>query len=1377
MRIRTLDTAGILTLHGASSRDCQRDDGALLLDRGEHTTTAPHRQTMSQASDPVVPSAAPPRRSSVAKRTLKWLGLGVAGIVVLVLAIVAWIAFVGVTIDASALRPRIAAIFADALKREVRFDGPAELEISGQPKLKVGGLHIADPGGFAEGTFVSLGEARLALDLWKLIGHRVHIGDLAGSDVTLKLRSRADGTNNWTFALPPSKPDATPKKPDAAGAADAKDAALMLDIRQFVLERIQVEYAGADGKGHFFALDRLRGESPRGQPMKIDMTGSVEKAFPYKVAFSGGPLNDLLAASKPWPFDFRVDFLSTSLVLKASVLGTTGDVDFAVGTENLTELERLLQTQFPKVGATAIAGHVRFAPNRVEVSGLTGAMGRTALAGDLTFDNTGARPAIRGKLALPTLDLRPFLTDQPDEEEEPPKSFRDTYRQLAKATFSLSGLKAADVDLELAVARWLSLPGDVRDARLHLKVRDGRLDAPIEATITDVPLKGDVTADGTTEPPRFGLSLGTHDSDLGGLAELLAGARGMKGRLGRFELVLKAEGDQGAELVKSLDVRLGIDRSRLSYGNDDGGRPVEFALDKFSVALPAGKPLEGHLRGALLGQPLRADLTGGTLEKVMLDERTPLDFAIQSGSVRARLSGVLAAPSETSGPTVAFDLTAQRTSDVARWLGLKAGKSAEVALKGRASMTANDWKVDDVSFRLGRTSLVAGAALVHEGSRKVVRARLEIGEIDIAELQSLLPPSPPKPAKTTPGRPVLQLPILPKGIDMGDADVTVRVKRVTGTPLAPRDIAFDGRIRDGAMQPSSFAATVADVPFRGAVALDLRAEPVSTLWLSAGSVDIGKLLKKLGLAQNIEATIGALQISLTARSSLLGDMLARSELIGNLESGRLVLRDANTGAAATIALESGVLSAKPGAPVRLDLKGALDDVPLVMSLETAKAADLVKPTGRIPFLFTAEGADTRVRLEGAIAKPVGEGDIDLALDLRGRRFDRLNRLAHASLPPWGPFSLGGRFRMSKQGYEVADLEVGVGESRLKGRGSLVTAGAKPKLVIDLASPRIQLDDFRFGDWSPVAKKPEKTVEKELSAEEMKAKAAQATDDAQKLLSAEVLRRQDAYLTVKVDQVLSGADRMGSGRLEAKLENGRADIGPIEVNVPGGTARMWLGYEPTDRDVKFDLKARAERFEYGPLARRFMPDGKLEGAFSLRMDVVARAQYLSDILDHGNGRIDFAVWPRNMPAGLVDLWAVNVIAALLPAVDPGKASRINCAVGRFELTDGLLKHKAIVMDTGRMRVTGSGGVDFRDQTVNLRMAPKAKTPQFLSLAIPVEVTGGFGNFKVGVSAGDVLGTVGRVATSIFWVPVQKLFGKRIPADGSDVCPEAMADSKE
>jgi hypothetical protein len=53
-----------------------------------------------------------------------------------------------------------------------------------------------------------------------------------------------------------------------------------------------------------------------------------------------------------------------------------------------------------------------------------------------------------------------------------------------------------------------------------------------------------------------------------------------------------------------------------------------------------------------------------------------------------------------------------------------------------------------------------------------------------------------------------------------------------------------------------------------------------------------------------------------------------------------------------------------------------------------------------------------------------------------------------------------------------------------------------------------------------------------------------------------------------------------------------------------------------------------------------------------------------------------------------------------------------------------------------------------------------------------VSGTFKNFKVGVSAGDIAETVGRVATSIIWVPLQKLAGKKIPSDGSDVCGEPL-----
>jgi uncharacterized protein involved in outer membrane biogenesis len=256
--------------------------------------------------------------------------------------------------------------------------------------------------------------------------------------------------------------------------------------------------------------------------------------------------------------------------------------------------------------------------------------------------------------------------------------------------------------------------------------------------------------------------------------------------------------------------------------------------------------------------------------------------------------------------------------------------------------------------------------------------------------------------------------------------------------------------------------------------------------------------------------------------------------------------------------------------------------------------------------------------------------------------------------------------------------------------------------------------------------------------------------------------------VQVDQVLSGADKLGGGKLQARLVDGRADIGPIEVEVPGGSARLALGYQPTERDVQVDLKIDVRKFDYGILARRIKTHTDVRGTFSANVNVTSRARYLSEVLRHGSGEIDFAIWPENMRSGIFDLWAVNVLVALVPAVDPAKESKVNCAIGRFNLTEGQLIDRAIVLDTTRMRVVGTGHADFRSEKIWLRLRPASKTAQFFSLATPVQVTGTFNKFAVGVSPGDVAETVGRLATSVIVVPLQKLFGKKIPEDGSDVC---------
>lgn len=1316
------------------------------------------------------------RHGRAAARWTRRALLATSAFMVLLLAAFVYIVVAGIDLDAGFLRARLAADMGAAMGREVRFEGPAILTLSARPKLRVGGLEIADPGGFGSGTLARLGEARLALDLWQLLRKRLRVDELSGSDVKVRLVRSADGSVNWALALGASDPAAPPAQPAEPGAPMATPP-VNLDLGRLTLERISVEYVAPDGRSHWFDLDSAEGESPAAGPVKLALKGRVEKSHPYSVAVEGAPLAELISPAHPWPFSVHVDFLGTALALRGSVLGASGEVQFGVGTENLEQVERLLQTTLPKVGVTALAGLVRFSPGSVALERFTAIMGRTRASGELAFRDRGGRRRITGQLQVETLDLRPFISDSPVAEEDP-ASLRDTIRELSAATFSLTALRDVDVDVAVAVDQWLSLPGDVRAARLAVRLEAGRLSAPMTATVTGVALEGGLEIDAAAQPPRFALRLGTRDSPLGGLAALLLGLPGVEGQLGRLDLRVSATGDQGAELVNSLDAALTVERGRLSYGNVAGGTPVQFDLERFALRLPPGKPLGAELRGALLDKPFTATLRGGSLAASLEQVGSPIALELRSGPVSARLEGRLQEPSANGGPELRFSLRAPRADQVAGWLGLKAGSDAPLSLSGRARMTLDAWHLDDFEARAGRTRLWAQLARTGlRGPAPLVTLSLNAETIDLAELAQLAPPPGAKPRSdpALSARPMLQVPILPKGVDLSDADVAVRVKRLAGAPLNPGDIAFDGRIREGAMQPSNFAARVADTPLRGAVSVDLRGEvPSAALWLFAENVEVGRVLRELGLARDMDASVAALRLFLQARASLLGDMLAQSALVGNVEGGRLTVRDPNTRAEVRVALERGELRADAGRPVRLDLAGAIDDIPVKLDLETAPAAVLADPARPVTFRFVAEAAQSRLALRGSIARPLGEGDMELDLDAGGPAFDTLDRLTRTDLPPWGPWRLAGRLRMGPSGYEVPNLTVQVGSSRLEGRGRLDTTAVPPRIQVALTAPRIQLDDFPLKDWSPVEKKPTTPGDKPLGLEEIKAKAREASNEAQKMLSLAALRRQDATLTLKVDEVLSGADRLGSGSLEAKLEKGRATLGPALVNIPGGSAEVSLFYEPTDSGVKAGTHMRVDRFDYGILARRLKPGTDLAGRFSLRVDVDSKARYLSDILRLGSGRVEFAVWPQNMKSGVIDLWAVNLLVALAPAVDGGNVSKLNCAIGRFVLDQGRLAEKVIVMDTSRMRVTGRGGANFADETLRLRMTPQAKEPQFLSLALPIEVGGTFQKFSISPTASDVLGMVGRLATSIVWVPIQKLTGRKLPADGADVCGAELPD---
>ena len=1270
----------------------------------------------------------------------------VAALAVLGALAVGAIAFIGIGIDAQRWRGPVAAALSRTLGREVRLDGPARLTLSLRPTLRVGGVSIANPPGFDSPDFVRIGELHVAMELLPLLQDEVRVSELRGRDVTLRLARAGDGRGNWSFA---------------GDTQDRPSTRRRLGLHRVVLEDLVIEQAGA-GTARRFEVAELSAEALPGEAVRIVVRGRSDGPAAPTARVTGAPLSGL-GGTRPWPFQFQVLLPGTvvngSGTLTGSLDRPAARISFGAGTGNLRDAGRLLAVEPPPLGA-AIAGELEIAPGGAALRSINGVIGGTAVSGELALDTNGARPRVTGRLAIPELDPSSFFTRPPGAAAAEPGTLAAAFETFARTDLDLPLLAQFDADVQLSVAHWAGVPGDVRDLGTRVRIDAGKLAAPLAATIAGARFEGEFSADATSAPPRLRAQLAARDAPLGGLAELLFDVPHVAGNVRRIEAMLDARGGGVGELARDLEGRIRIEGAELAYGNFAGGRPVAMRLDSAEAVQPRGRTIAATLRGSLRGKAFAGTFRAGTVEGVLRERRTPFAFDGTSGNVRARLSGSLAEPADTAGPEIAVDVTAPRASELAPWLGFSSQSDARVALKGTVHVRRRHASLTGASLLAGRTSIAGDVTWQTVGDRALVKANLLAEVLAPAELRALATTGK-APQRAT----ALEIPILPESLDFADSDVALRVKRIDGLALEITEILFQGRMRGGELTPSPLSLRVEGNALAGALAVDARGDvPAAYLWAAGEGIDLGAVLRRLRIARDVDSRIGVLRLYADIRERRLGDALEQSSFVATFESGSLDFRDAATGAVLRVAIDAGELRADAGAPITASLSGSAGAMPVVIKAQAGRLRELLEPGARLPFSISAESPAARLAVSGT-AVPQRDPDVALSLALNGERLDGLDALLETALPPWGPYALTARLRFPKRGYEVSAMRLALGESVLTGSGSLDTAPTPPKFDVSLAAERIQLDDFPLGDWSPFEQRDR--AGSPMTVETTRRAVADSARRAHAIFSRDLLRRGDGKVDVVVKQVVSGADDLGRGRFVATVANGRATIGPIEVDSPAGSARGTLVYEPRERDVLVDARVNVDRFDYGTFARRIRHGTDIDGAFSLELRLAATAPRLSAALATGSGRFDFAVWPKRLQARVFDLWAANLLFRLLPLIDVS-ASPMNCMVGQFDLEHGTLQSRRLVIDTVNTRTEGSGTAAFATSEVNLRFVPRSKVPQFFSLATPVEARGTFDDYRFGVRPADAFGTAARWAASPVVVPIQRLVGERIPADGRDVC---------
>ena len=459
-----------------------------------------------------------------------------------------------------------------------------------------------------------------------------------------------------------------------------------------------------------------------------------------------------------------------------------------------------------------------------------------------------------------------------------------------------------------------------------------------------------------------------------------------------------------------------------------------------------------------------------------------------------------------------------------------------------------------------------------------------------------------------------------------------------------------------------------------------------------------------------------------------------------------------------------------GKPLQLDIAGNVLSFPYSVKVNIASLKEFLTDN-RSWMDIQMDIAKTNLRFSGNINLEEAHRSLAVKANVSGENLASLNDMFDLDLPPFSPYAVEADLLTKKDHWEIKNLMVQAGSSSLKGTARVIKGEETTETVITFASPLIQLNDFIFDDWS--WSEDEETLAAEPSDDAREApepaveKDAQSGGDNRKILDPDVLNEFDIALNIHSEEILLGEEKLGSGSLVATIRDGRVAIEPLKLNVPGGSVELSASVKPGTEKSDASFRAVMSNFDIGIMARRNQPESIMGGLVNLDVDLQSSAASVDQILANGNGYFDFSGNLENLRAGIVDLWAVNLIAAIVSSSDENE-SNINCAVGRWQVNDGSLTPDVFFIDTSKIRICGKGQVDFSTNQIDMTISPTPKKPEFFNLATPLRVRGSFSDIRLGVKKGGTIGTAVKFITSPIHVPIRRVVTKKIPKDGRDAC---------
>lgn len=394
-----------------------------------------------------------------------------------------------------------------------------------------------------------------------------------------------------------------------------------------------------------------------------------------------------------------------------------------------------------------------------------------------------------------------------------------------------------------------------------------------------------------------------------------------------------------------------------------------------------------------------------------------------------------------------------------------------------------------------------------------------------------------------------------------------------------------------------------------------------------------------------------------------------------------------------------------------------------------------------PLEIRATAGRTRLDAAGTVGNLAQLDGIDAKVDLRGVTLAELHQLLGVVLPGTPPYALKGQLRKQGDVWNVSQMQGELGESDLGGELTYEKGKRVPRLSGKLQSKRLDFNDL--GPLIGLQTDKQKAGVDPTPPEVLAANRRMKRVPGEKLLPVtkldfSKLRDMDADVhyaaaTVRNMQALPVTQL----KVHVRLDAGALKLDPLDMGVAGGraTGKIHVNSAGKPATARVQLDGRSLQInQLFPTVQRLQASF---GSLNARVDLEGRGDSISTLLGSSSGSMGLLTGRGQFSNILLEFLGLDGGEVIRLFVRGDNQVQLRCAAAAFDVKQGALATRTLLLDTSDTVVHGSGGASFANESIDLVLKPEPKDVSILSVRTPLHIGGSFAQPKVRPHGGSLV----------------------------------------